>query len=161
MSEKLHINILPGVGLGDIRFGMTRETIRGLLGEPNHQMIADFSENESHLNDAWEFHPLRMDLSFEEAEDWRLTIISVSSEDYLLHGSSLIGLELEELMDELELHGITDLEIEDVSDLDHTDQKLVSSAALEMNFWINEHICEEIQWGPFFKDENTIRWPEE
>lgn len=158
--EKVHADILPGVGLGKLKFGMSREEVKALLGEPDHQEITHYGEDESDQSDAWEYHPLRLDLSFEEAEGWRLVIISVSSEDYHLKGSSLIGLNMDELMEELEILRISDLEIEDLSSKDHPDQKLISSEALGLNFWVHNDILEEIQWGPLFIDDNTIQWPE-
>ncbi|WP_424961158.1 hypothetical protein [Ekhidna sp.] len=158
--EKVQVEILPGVGLGKLKFGMSREEIKTMLGEPDHQEVTHYGDDESDKSDAWEYHPLRLDLSFEEAEDWRLTIISVSSEDYLFKGSSLIGLNQEELMEELELQGVSDLEIEDLSSEDHPEQLLISSQSLGINFWLHKDILEEIQWGPLFEDEHTIRWPE-
>ena len=157
--EKQHIDIIPGVGLGEVKFGMSRKEVESILGKPNHQQITSYDGNEEDQNDAWEFHPLRLDLSFEEAEDWRLMIISVSSEDYLFKGSSLIGLSLDELIEELEILGLKDLEIEDMSTEENPDQKLISSEELALNFWLYENILEEIQWGPQFVDDNTIHWP--
>lgn len=157
--DKIQVDILPGVGLGKLRFGMNREQVKALLGEPNHQELTHYSEDESDQSDAWEYHPLRLDLSFEEAEEWKLMIISVSSEDYTLKGSSLIGLTMEELMEELEVLGLSNLEIEDLSSEDHPNQKLISSEELAVNFWLHEDILEEIQWGPQFIDDNTIKWP--
>jgi hypothetical protein len=158
--DKVHIDILPGIGLGKLKFGMSRDDVKAILGEPDHQETTHYGEDESDQSDAWEYHPLRLDLSFEEAEDWRLMIISVSSEDYHLKGSSLIGLDMDELMEELEVLGIKDLEIEDLSSEDHPNQKLISSESLAINFWLHENILEEIQWGPQFIDDETIQWPE-
>ncbi|MEQ6165674.1 MULTISPECIES: hypothetical protein [unclassified Ekhidna] len=158
--KKVQVEIIPGVGLGKLKFGMSREDVKTILGEPNHQEITSYSEDESDQSDAWEYHPLRLDLSFEEAEDWKLTILSVSSEDYLFKGSSLVGLNQDELMEELELLGVKDLEIEDMSSEDHPEQLLISSEALGINFWLHKDILEEIQWGPLFEDEHTIKWPE-
>ncbi|WP_420318700.1 hypothetical protein [Ekhidna sp.] len=157
--EKIQVDILPGIGLGKLKFGMSRDEVKSMLGEPNHQEITHYGDDEEDKSDAWEYHPLRLDMSFEEAEDWRLTILSVSSEDYLFKGSSLIGLSQEELMEELDLHGIKDLEIEDLSSKDHPEQILIASEELGMNFWLHQDILEEIQWGPLFADENTIQWP--
>ena len=158
--EKVQVEIIPGVGLGKLKFGMTREEVNALLGQPNHQEVTAYGEDVDDKSDAWEYHPLRLDLSFEEAEDWKLTIISVSSEDYLLKGSSLIGLSQEELLEELEVLTINDLEIEDLSDEDHPEQILISSEEQGINFWLHQGILEEIQWGPLFEDEQTIKWPE-
>lgn len=158
--SKTEVNIIPGEGLGNLKFGMNREQVMALLGKPDAQEITYYGEDESDKSDAWEYHPLRIDLSFEEAEDWRLTIISVSSEDYLFKGSSLIGLDLDELMEELSVLGVNDLEIEDMSSEDHPDQKLIACESLGVNFWLHQNILEEIQWGPLFIDDNTIKWPE-
>ncbi|WP_436516080.1 hypothetical protein [Ekhidna sp. To15] len=158
--KKEHVEILPGIGLGQLKFGMTREEVKALLGDPDHQEVTHYGDDETDQSDAWEYHPLRLDLSFEEAEDWRLVIFSVSSEDYTLKGSSLIGLDMDELMEELDLLGVKDLEIEDLSSEDHPDQKLISSESLALNFWLHQDILEEIQWGPQFIDEETIKWPE-
>lgn len=158
--EKTQVEIVPGVGLGKLKFGMSREEIKSVLGEPDHQEVTHYGDDESDKSDAWEYHPLRLDLSFEEAEDWRLTIFSVSSEDYQFKGSSLIGLNQEELMEELDVLGVKDLEIEDMSSEDHPEQVLISSEELGINFWLHQDICEEIQWGPLFEDEHTIKWPE-
>lgn len=157
--EKAHIEIIPGEGLGKLKFGMSREEVKAILGEPDHQEVTHYGDDISDQSDAWEYHTLRLDLSFEEAEDWRLVIISVSSEDYQLKGSSLIGLDMDELMEELDMLGVKDLEIEDLSSEDHPDQKLISSEELALNFWIHQDILEEIQWGPQFIDDDTIKWP--
>lgn len=159
VMKKVQVEIIPGVGLGKLKFGMDRAEVKAILGEPDHQEITNYSDDEE-KSDAWEYHPLRLDLSFEEAEDWRLTILSVSSEDYLFKGSSLIGLNQDELMEELELLGVKDLEIEDMSSDDHPAQLLISSEELGVNFWLHKNILEEIQWGPLFVDDNTIKWPE-
>ncbi len=158
--KKEQVEILPGIGLGKLKFGMTRDEVQEILGKPNHQEVTHYGEDESDQSDAWEYHPLRLDLSFEEAEDWRLVIISVSSEDYTFKGSSLIGLDIDELMEELDLLGISDLEIEDMSSEDNPEQKLISSDLLGLNFWLHKDILEEIQWGPQFIDDETIKWPE-
>lgn len=157
--EKAQVEIKPGIGLGLLKFGMTRDEVKKILGDPNHQKVTHYGDDESDRSDAWEYHSLRLDLSFEEAEDWRLTILSVSSEDYQLKGSSLIGLDQEELMDELNMLGIKDLTLEDMSSEDHPDQLLISSEDLAINFWLYQNILEEIQWGPQFIDDQTIKWP--
>lgn len=158
--SKIELDIKPGTGLGKLKFGMSREQVKSILGEPDAQEITHYGEDETDKSDAWEYHSLRLDLSFEEAEDWRLTILSVSSEDYLFKESSLIGLDQEELMEELELLGLKDLEIEDLSSEDHPEQTLISSEKFGVNFWLHKEILEEIQWGPLFVDDNTIQWPQ-
>lgn len=159
--EKAHLDIRPGIGLGEVKFGMSREQVETLLGKPEAKEVVSYSEeDEDEKSDSWEYHGLRIDLSFEEAEDWRLVIISVSSEQYLLNGKALIGSDQEELMTELAQLEITDLTVEDLSDEDNPNQKLISSELLGINFWLVEDTLQEIQWGPLFIDDDTIDWPE-
>lgn len=157
--EKTQLTILPGVGLGEVKFGMTREAVLSILGNPEAKEVVSYSDEEDEKSDSWEYQGLRVDLSFEEAEDWRLVIISVSSEDYLLNGKALIGSDQEELMTELAQLEISDLDIEDLSDEQNPNQKLVSSELLGINFWLVEDTLQEIQWAPLFIDDDTIDWP--
>lgn len=156
--SKQHTSIVPGIGLGDITFGMSREEVEQLLGTPQAKTVTSYDDSGEDLSDSWEYHELRLDLSFEEEEDWRLSIISASSEDYTLEGKELIGLEMEELLPELAELQINDLVVEDLEG-EHPESQLISSEATGMNFWLNKGILEEIQWGPLFLDEHTIDWP--
>lgn len=159
--EKQHIDIKIGTGLGDVKFGMTRDEVEAILGKPEFQEITSFEdEGEEFKSDSWEYHGLRVDLSFEEAEDWKLVIISVSSDDYLLNEKQLIGSDMEELMSELTELNINDIEVEDLSTDENPDFVLVASEEHAINFWVSEDVTEEIQWGPHINEDNTIAWPE-
>lgn len=158
--KKQHIDIKIGTGLGDIKFGMKREEVEAILGVPDAKETTSYSDDEDEMSDSWEYHGLRIDLSFEEAEDWRLSIMSISSDDYMLEGRQLIGTDMEELMSELAELDIKDLEVEDLSTEDHPEHILVSSEEKGVNFWVSGNIVEEIQWGPLFIDDDTIAWPE-
>lgn len=158
--EKQHTIIHPGIGLGEIKFGMSREEVEQLLGKPDFHEITSYSDELDEKSDSWEYHGLRLDLSFEEAEEWRLVIISVSSDDYILNNKQLVGSDMEELMAELTELDITDIEVEDLSTEENPDHILVSSEEHGINFWVSEDVVEEIQWGPFFVDDETIAWPE-
>ena len=62
-------------------------------------------------------------------------------------------------MKELKTSQIKDLDIEDLSSADSPNHVLLSSFSLGVNFWLDEGILEEIQWGPDFIDDDTIKWP--
>ncbi|MEM9894961.1 MAG: hypothetical protein AAF789_01210 [Bacteroidota bacterium] len=155
MSSK-QTDILLGRGLGDLLFGMTREKVEEIMGKPDHQEIEEY---DGARQDLWEYHAMRLNLTFDEAEDWRLVILSVSSDEYSIRDQQLIGLDMDELMDELNIMHFEDLEVEDASSEDQPNQKLISSDHHAINFWLNDGILEEIQWSPKISDDNTIRWP--
>ncbi len=151
--------ILPGIGLSSIKFGMTRPEVEKVLGKPDEQEISSYSDDDENMNDSWVYHELGLDLSFDEDDDWRLVILSVSSEDYTLMGKDLMGMAMDDLMNELTDLKIEDLEIEDMSSEENPDHKLISSEATGLNFWLQDGELEEIQWGPNFIDDDTIDWP--
>lgn len=158
--DKKHIDIKPRIGLGEIKFGMSREEITDILGKPEFQEITSFEdEGEEFKSDSWEYHGLRVDLSFEESEEWKLVIISVSSDDYMLNGKQLIGSDMEELMGDLSDMNINDIEVEDLSTDENPDFMLISSEEYAINFWVPNNVVEEIQIAPGINEDNTIAWP--
>ena len=71
--------IKPGVGLGFLKFGMSRDQVKELLGEP--ALIDKYSHSDA-ANDgteSWEYDELFLSISFDEAENWKLMMFSVSS----------------------------------------------------------------------------------
>lgn len=152
--------IKPGYGLGVLKFGMTRDEVKLLLGEPSYIDKYSHSDSDEDLTESWEYEELFLSLSFDEEEDWRLLLISVSSDFYELEGKSLIGLNQEELLDELDEINLGKLNLEDCSESKHEDQKVIEVDEKSINFWINDGVLDEIQWSPFFIDDDTIKWPE-
>jgi len=165
MKEELK-EIKSGIGLGNLKFGMTRDQVHALLGEPDEREVTEDIDDEGDLNEqegqseAWHYDSLDLSMSFDEEDDWRLVILAVSSANYLLHGRSLIGLSMEELVDVLQDMDINDLEQGEWQIDDEHSQELISSLSMSMNFWIDEGELSDIQWGPHFSDEDTIQWPE-
>ena len=73
-------DIKIGHGLGDIKFGDTKEKIKHLLGEPGEVDTFNASgEEDGYLTEAWHYDDQEFSLSFDEEDNWRLTTISVSS----------------------------------------------------------------------------------
>ena len=103
---------------------------------------------------------IMIELSFDEEEDWKLIMISVNDDFYELEGRSLIGLFQEGLIKELDEMDLGEWSLEDCSEDDNEDQKVIEIEEKSINFWINDGVLDEIQWTPFFIDEDTIDWPE-
>ncbi len=160
--------IKSGEGLGPIKFGMTREQLEKLIGEPDE--IEDYSysddddadeddEVDEGATELWHYDDLEMSVSFDEEVDWRLVNIAVSSADYTFKGQKIIGLGREEFIAKLKELGIGNLKMEDCSSEDSPNHKLIASEELGINFWLESDVLAEIQWGPIFIDEDTILWP--
>jgi len=121
--------IKPCEGVGDIKFGMTRDELIKTIGEPDEVHEMDFDEEGK--SETWHYDYLELSVSFEENDDWKLTVISVSSEEFTLNGDKLIGQDMDAILSKLNDAGAThiDLEEEDLG------QELVIVENLNLNFW--------------------------
>ncbi|ASB50852.1 hypothetical protein [Alkalitalea saponilacus] len=154
-------SIQLGTGIGKLKFGMTRKEVVSIIGEPNE--IEEFTPDET--NDtgnsiAWHYDELELSASFDEEDNWRLTSLAVSSPDYLFEDINLIGLSQEEVMQQIEMMDLGDIELEDLSDEDLVNQQVGSIPDVSLNLWFEDGILTEIQWGPYWDDEDeSYIWP--
>lgn len=151
-------DIQVGQGLGSVKFGMTREQVIAILGQPAEKDIE--SVEEEHMkSEIWHYDALDVSLGFDEDENWRLVSIAVSSEFYKFDSAALIGKTRDEVEDILEKSNLHDLELDDLDEEEETGQCLLISEESEINFWFENDTLTEIQWGPLFEDDDTIIWP--
>lgn len=151
--------IKPGYGLGSLKFGMTRADVKLMLGEPSFIDKYSHSEEPNDATEAWEYDELELSLSFDEAEGWKLMMMSVTSDFYELDGTSMIGLKEKKLLDELDEIDFGNLNVEDCSDAENEDHKVIEVDEKSINFWLTKGVCDEVQWSPLFIDDDTIKWP--
>lgn len=151
--------IAAGKGIGSILFGMQKEDVHAILGEPTEKERDAYGDDTAEVIENWHYDELELSLAFDEEEDGKLITMATSSEDATLNGKSLVGIDKEALKTLLKEQSVKDLEYEDWTEEDEPKHELMYSAELEMNFWFNEDELTEIQMGPFFLDEDTINWP--
>ena len=159
MNKQLK-NIIAGQGLGNLKFGLAREQVKQLLGEPDESETYSYTESEQDLTESWHYDELELSISFDEDEDWRLVTICISSDFYEFQHFNPVGMNKTELVAQLNKLEIRDLEYEDCSADESPNHELYSSDDLGMNFWIDEGIVTEVQWGPLLIDDENIDWPE-
>lgn len=152
-------NITLGVGVENIKFGMTKGEIEKLLGEPSDKELYSYDEEseDADLTEVWHYDQLEFSLSFDEADDWRLVMIAASDENYTINDKTIIGLPEEEIEGVLKSLGFTDIETEDLDDEDEGRVYKVESKSL--NIWIDLGVASEIQWGPFWDEDEEPIWP--
>lgn len=128
--------ILLGKGLEDLPFGVSRDEVKGLFGEPEEYDEIDLGDEKSI---AWHYWDLGISLNFDESEDYALCTIEVASEDVSLFGKQLIGMkrsEIKEFLDDQKIgHSIDEVH----NGLAYPD--------VELNLWFNGGECAEIQWS--------------
>lgn len=152
--------ILSGIGLGELKFGMTRDQIEAILGQPNEKEKYSYADFGDDFTENWHYDDLELSLGFDQEEDWRLVTLAVTSKDFSFDRFIPIGLTKELLGSELHNIGINDLDFEDWTTEENVSHELLSSKILGINFWFDNNSLTEVQWAPLLIDDETIKWPE-
>ncbi len=153
------MEIKIGQGVDNVKFGMQRDDVKKILGEPNEVENYSFSSEEHYLTESWFYEHKKLSLSFGEDDDWRLVTISSFSEECTIDGNDIIGINKNALMNLMSTINIDDMFTEDLSD-GEDNQIVFGSDAKGINFLVKDDTVVEVQFGPLFKDEDTIIWPE-
>jgi hypothetical protein len=154
-------DIFIGKGFDEIRFGMTREEVKKILGEPDE--IDEYASSEQAEDNTVAFHYDEMELSvsFDELDDWKLGSVAVSNADAVINGIKLIALTDEELLEKVASLELGEYEREDVSSPESPDNEVISFFESSVNFWFDDGKVTEIQFGPLWDNESEeVIWPE-
>ncbi|MBL4710198.1 MAG: hypothetical protein JKY48_17340 [Flavobacteriales bacterium] len=151
--------IKAGIGLGELKFGMSRDQVQHLLGEPEDKDSFIYEEEGNAEAESWYYDSLDISLEFDAEEDWKLVTIEINSTTHTLNNIAVIGLSKEALKNKLSDLNIQDWEHEELPLDEAPTHELLSSDQLAINFWFDEDAVTEVQWGPIFTDEDNIIWP--
>jgi hypothetical protein len=150
-----------GKGLDNLYFGMSRDAFKEIMGEPDEIETIENEDLPEDLSEAWHYDDVELSASFDQMEDWRLTSLAVSSDNFSFEGIDLIGLSQQEVMEQIEIMGLGDISIEELSDDEENSQQLATILDVSLNLWFDNGILTEIQWGPFWdEEEEELIWPE-
>ncbi|WP_218841368.1 hypothetical protein, partial [Winogradskyella undariae] len=160
LMKQISKKIKTGIGVGELKFGISKDDAKQILGEPDDCEKYSYSNTEKDLTEIWYYKNLGLNISFDEDEDWRLGSITIESETYLFENSIFIGQDKNEILSKLKNLKIIDVEYEDMSTIENPTHELYSSDTLGINFWFDNNKLSEIQINPLFIDDETIKWPE-
>lgn len=149
--------ITPGKGVGEILLGMTRDQVEKLIGKPDEIEEIDYDDGESAVT--WFYYQLQIDLNFESEDDLKLSFISVENENYLLNGKIKVGMDKQAVLEACAELEFSTPELENFSTDDVPDQELIALEKENINLWFTDGKLDEIQFGPFWEDDETPIWP--
>jgi hypothetical protein len=154
--------ILPGVGLGSIKFGMTREQVKKITGKPDEiEKVPGFDTEVNDELESWHYDEMEFSLVFDADYDWRLVSIAISDPFFSFNGHHIVGMSKTEIIDFLNDMKIEISNIEDVSDLENPDLTLIESDEEGIMIWVAEDEVVEIQILPDVEEDGeTLIWPE-
>lgn len=146
--------ITPGQGIGKLHFGLKKNQVEELLGEPDE---IEPAEDQDHL-EYWHYDTLGMSLVFDAIEKMRLTTIVSANDESTLYGEKVIDMGRDRLIELLRKKGHKNLTF--TEDFDEGARlETVECDEIEMLIWLRDGYVTEVQFGPFFLDEDTVNWP--
>ena len=149
--------IIPGRGVGDVLLGMNREQVEKILGKPDEMEEVDYDDGESAIT--WFYYDLQIDLNFESEDDNRLSFISVENEEFSVGDKLKVGQSKEAALAACKELGFSKPDVENFSSDDVPNQELAGLEKENLNLWFTDGTLDEIQFGPFWKDDETPIWP--
>ena len=154
--------IIPGVGLGTLKFGMTRDEVKKLVGKPDEvENLPGFEEEVNDELESWHYAEHEFSLVFDADYDWRLVSIAVSDPYFTFHGKNIIGMDKQETLDLLSNLGIEISNEEDLSDDENPNLELIESEDAGLMVWFADDEVIEIQILPDVEEDGeTLIWPE-
>ncbi|MFN8257458.1 MAG: hypothetical protein U0W24_17315 [Bacteroidales bacterium] len=153
-----NFEIFPGRGIGNILLGMNRQEVENILGQPDDKEEIEYDDGESSCT--YYYFDLKIDLTFESEDNDRLSFISIENSHFKLKNKIKIGETKDNVIKYCKELNFSLPEEEDMSNEDVPDQILLALENENINFWFTDNLLDEIQIGPFWKDDDTPIWPE-
>lgn len=160
MKENLH-EIRIGQGLGNLRFGISRDEVKKMLGEPTDKEVYDLTDDpdfEDDETEAWHYDDRGISVSFDQINDWKLTSIVVGSPEFTLDGQTLVGRSKDEVLEVFSKGPWGEIEEDEEIGGDQSGDSLVYVEGASLSLFFESNTLSEIQWGPTVKDGQII-WP--
>lgn len=151
--------IYIGRGLGNMLFGLNRDQVTAILGKPTDKDTYELSEDDEDESEAWHYDDLDISLSFDEINDWKLSSIAVSSDEYTLEGKPMIGRKKEDVLNDDMVKAWGENEEDEEIREDDPDHCLLHFEDVNLSLWFDKDVLTEMQWGPLMHDDETYAWP--
>jgi|TARA_B110001450_G_scaffold208544_1_gene199241 hypothetical protein len=147
--------IIPYVGFDKVKLGHTLGQIELLLGRATGKNKETYSDDSTTIT--LEYPNLGIDLDFSSDDDFRLGTMTFYSNEFVINGVNLIGLNESEFIMKSKMV-FPDLELED--DFKELNSKDYVSNSNGISFWLDNSIVESITIFPDYQDDNeTPIWP--
>ena len=142
-------DITPWKGLGPIEFGMVKDQIIGLLGEPTD--IESMVSGDPDLSPIEVLHYDELGLSFEFEFDieYELITIAISEGNYTLADKPILGISFEELIQNYVALGYTVFNFENLEKHIPDEEESVYSIETGIKCWIEDKKVVELQFSCF------------
>lgn len=154
------MEIIPGVGIGCIKFGMSQSEVINVLGKPDE--INEFEYVEGEHDWYFELYYLNKGLafSFNADDSYKLGQISITAKGHLLFSKDVLGYKIIQLQEFLS--NITNElpKYENCTWGKTESYELLNLESYGLLFWFKSGILDELVCSYLFENDNeTVIWP--
>jgi hypothetical protein len=148
------MKITPGIGVGPLIFGMSRDAVRKKLGPPTfvHDRSSEVDETIQ-----WRYEDIDCSLYFDVDADLRLTTFDADANSIELAGHRPIGMREDEAIKIYSAIWTVGLE-EDYEDLG---QRVYDVVGTGVWLWFQDGRCSSVQGTVIIGEDDEYRWPGE
>jgi hypothetical protein len=132
-------------GLGDIMFLSSIEEVIKILGEPTEDEAIN-EIDDSHHSRLLHYDHLGLSASFDEEENWTLTSIAISEEEYNINDVNLIGLNKSDFLEKIKTLDLGEY-IEEEFNEDDYESTVLNFDDSHLTCWFENDELQEIQWS--------------
>ena len=146
-------NILIGKGLDKIPFGLDQDQLKAILGAPDEIEKSPTVIPDEPSSEVWHYDEAELSALFDYYDNtWELVSLATTSEDALLNGVKLIGLQKKEVIQAIQKLSLGKYTIEDLSTEENAHDSIMSFEATGIDFWFEANTLIEIQWSPIIEE---------
>ncbi|MCP4899480.1 MAG: outer membrane protein assembly factor BamE [bacterium] len=147
------MKVLPGAGVGEIRFGQTEQEVEAILGKPD-KAIRESHDGEGSI--AWHYKEQKLSVYFDEDVEYRLVMLDVDNAALEIDGFRPIG-EDEDTVLEL-LNGLGDVVLEE--ELADVERRVFDLVDTGLWFWFHKGLCDSVQASVLLDEDDEYVWPD-
>ncbi len=145
--------INPGIGIGQIKFGIVRDELQNLIGSPDN--IESNNDIEDDVDITWEYQGGTLLFYFDEEDKYKLGGIELENPEVELFGAKIFDLTINETKELLDKNDAIDIEEEDV------DSEIVLSIdSIGLTLYYENNELDSVQISPLYLDDENFKWPE-
>ncbi len=150
MTKKLEIKIKEG--LNELKFGITMNEVKKILGNPDD--IENINESEE-PTEVWYYWEDGITLFFEENENKRCVCMETDNEETLLFGEKISALKEKDIQDLFKKNNFKNFETE----VEAWGERRISIDDAVMDIYFDKGELTSVNWGVDYDDDGNPLWP--
>jgi len=145
-----NFEIIPGKGIDQLTFGISRDEVKKIMGEPNDTDMYSYSEDSE--TETYFYDEQGLSFSFDSEEDFNLCEIAIDTEEPHIGNTVKIGVSKDDALKFAAENGYGEPQYEELEGEEFKDQELISFPAKGINFWAEENTITSIQMEIIFEE---------